>query len=169
MLSKKIESALNDQLTREFFASQLYLSMSAYFTHENLSGFANWTYVQHQEEITHGIKFFKYINDKGGRVILKKIETPKSIWNSPVDVFKDVLAHEQKVTGLINKLVVIAKAEKDYATENMLQWFITEQVEEEANASNLLHKMKLIKNSNSGLLFLDNELSKRKFSEEARN
>ena len=163
MLSKQMESALNDQIAAEYFSAYLYLSMSTYFSHENLYGFAHWSYVQNQEEIYHVRKFFKYINDKGGRVILKKIDAPKAVWSSPEEVFKEALAHEQEVTGLINNLVVLAKSEKDHATENLLQWFIREQVEEEATAADLLHKITLVRNSNSGLLFLDSKLSERKF------
>jgi len=162
MLNKKIEIALNRQITEEFFSAHLYLSMSAYFGNENLSGFANWTLLQYKEEVSHGMRFFNYIIERGGRVNLEKIDTPQTSWKSPLAAFEDVLAHEQKITDCINKLVTLAKSEKDYATDNMLQWFVTEQVEEEASASDILQKLQFTKGSNSSLLFLDGQLSKRK-------
>ena len=162
MISKKIETALNRQIVQELSSAYLYLSMSAYFKYENLSGFAHWTQLQYQEENDHSMRFFDYINDQNGRVILEKISTPKATWHSIVAVFENILTLEQHTTQSINRLVALAKSEKDYATENMLQWFVAEQVEEEATIVELLYKVKFIKTSASGLLFLDKELSKSK-------
>ena len=162
MISKKIETALNRQIVQELSSAYLYLSMAAYFKHENLSGFAHWAKLQYQEENEHSMRFFDYINDQSGRVTLEKISTPKANWRSIVAVFEDILTLEQHTTKSINRLVALAKSEKDYATENMLQWFVAEQVEEEATIVELLYKVKLIKNSASGLLLLDKELAKSK-------
>ncbi|MCK5568134.1 MAG: ferritin, partial [Spirochaetes bacterium] len=134
MLSKKLESELNKQLNAELYSAYLYLSMAAYYESKNLKGFANWMNVQAQEEQVHGMKIYDYINGRGGRVQLAVIEAPPVEWSSVVDVFDNVYSHEQKVTGLINNLVNIATEEKDHATVNFLQWFVAEQVEEEASA-----------------------------------
>ncbi|HOV10385.1 MAG TPA: ferritin [Bacteroidales bacterium] len=163
MLSKKMEKALNEQINAEFFSSYLYLSMAAYFERLNLTGFANWMRVQEKEENAHGMIFFNYINERGGRVELQAIEKPAADWKSPIKVFEEVLKHEQKVTALINNLVNIAIQEKDHATNNKLQWFVAEQVEEEANASALLEQLKLVEGNGQGLLLLDRELKTRVF------
>jgi ferritin len=134
MVKKKIEAALNKQLNAELYSSYLYLSMSAYFQSINLPGFANWMRVQTQEELVHAMKFYDFINERGGRVMLQKIDSPPTKWASPLNVFESAYKHEQKVTGLINDLVNLAVGEKDHATNIFLQWFVTEQVEEEASA-----------------------------------
>lgn len=161
MISEKIQSALNEQLKEEFFSSYLYLSMAAYFEEKNLKGFAHWFRIQSQEENMHGIKFFNFIVQKGGKVSLKQIDAPKIDWNSILEVFTDSLKHEQKITGLINKLTELSMNEKDYATHTFLQWFITEQVEEEANVHELIQKLEMIGDNKSGLFLLDNELGSR--------
>lgn len=163
MLSKKMEKALNDQINAEFFSSYLYLSMAAYFERINLAGFANWMRIQEKEENAHGMMFFNYINERGGTVELQAIEKPAADWKNPIKVFEEVLKHEQKVTALINSLVNIAIQEKDHATNNKLQWFVAEQVEEEANASALLEQLKLVDGKGQGLLLLDRELKTRVF------
>jgi ferritin len=163
MISKKIESALNEQINAEFFSAYLYLSMSAYFQASNLPGFANWTHIQYQEEISHGMKIFNHINERGGKVVLDTIAKPQSKWTSVIEVFEQVLHHEQKVTKLIHNLVDLAVSEKDHATNNMLQWFVAEQVEEESTASDLLSNLKMIKDSKDSLFFMDKELLKRTF------
>ena len=161
MISTKMQDALNKQLNEELFSSYLYLSMAAYFEEKNLKGFAHWFRIQSQEENMHGMKFFNFIVQKGGKVSLKQIETPKTDWNSILEVFTDSLKHEQKISGLINLLTELSMNEKDYATHTFLQWFITEQVEEEANVHELIQKLEMIGDNKSGLYLLDNELRSR--------
>ena len=164
MLNKKLEVELNKQLNAELYSAYLYLSMSAYLATKNLSGFSNWMKVQFEEEQFHAMKLFQYILDRGGRVELEVIEKPKSEWKDILDIFNDVLAHEQKITYLINNLVDVAMHEKDHATVNMLQWFVAEQVEEEAGVSDLLDQLKLIEGKGSGLFMLDREAKQRIFT-----
>jgi len=164
MLNKKLELELNKQVNAEFFSAYLYLSMSAFLASKNLSGFSNWMKVQFEEEQFHALKLYQYILDRGGKVELEKIEKPKTEWTNIVNVFEEVLAHEEKITSLINNLVDLAIQEKDHATVNMLQWFVEEQVEEEANASDLLGQLKLIQGKGSGLYMIDKELKQRVFT-----
>ncbi|MDL1975054.1 MAG: ferritin [Deltaproteobacteria bacterium] len=164
MLNKRMEQALNSQINAEIYSSYLYLSMSAYFESISLSGFANWMRTQAQEEMVHAMKFYDYVNERGGRVILGPIEAPPSEWESAVSVFDATYQHEQKVTGLINDLVDLAIEEKDHATNNLLQWFVSEQVEEEASASGVLNKAKLTGDAPGGLFMLDQELGARVFT-----
>lgn len=164
MLTEKMEKALNGQLNAELYSAYLYLSMSAYFQSINLSGFANWMRVQFQEEMTHAVKFYDYISERGGRVTLKSIEGPPTDWKSPLDAFESTLAHEQKVTGLINALVDMAIEGRDHATNNFLQWFVAEQVEEEDNVNGVLQKIKLMGEARGGLFMLDRELGQRTFT-----
>lgn len=166
MLSDKINSALNKHLNAEMYSSYLYLSMSAWFESKGLSGFANWMRIQAQEETSHGEKFFDYINERGGLVILEAIDKPKSAWLSPLTVFEEVLTHEEFVSSLINDLVDLAIEEKDHASNNFLQWFVAEQVEEEASAGAVLDRMKLIQEDSAGLFAFDLEMSKRTFNED---
>lgn len=161
MLSKRIEKELNDQINAEFWSAYFYLSMAAYFENNNLPGFANWMKVQYQEEILHVMKFFNYVNDRGGRVLLKPIDAVKTEWKDEIEVFEDILKHEQKVTGLINNLVNIALGEKDHATHNILQWYVSEQVEEESNVDEILQQLKMMEGNKHGLLMLDRELKQR--------
>lgn len=164
MLSKKMEKALNEQINAEFFSSYLYLSMSAYFEAAGLPGCAQWMRAQTQEEWFHGMKLFGFVNERGGRVELKAIAAPPAKWPSTLAVFENVLAHEQKVTGLFNDLVDLALKEKDHATNIFLQWFVSEQVEEEAGVGAILGKLKLIGKDSSGLFALDGELGLRVFT-----
>lgn len=164
MLNQNMEKSLNAQVNAELYSSYLYLSMSAYFEDNDLAGFANWMRIQAQEELSHGMKIYDFIVSRGGRVELDLIETPQTSWNSAVDAFENVYSHEQKVTGLINDLVDLAIVEKDHASNNFLQWFVAEQVEEEENASGILSKVKLANESSSGLYLLDNELASRVFN-----
>jgi ferritin len=164
MISKKMQDALNEQVTAEFYSAYLYLAMEAYFESVNLPGFANWMRVQTQEELTHGIKIYDFLNERGGRVTLKAIDQPPSEWASPLAVFEAAYKHEQKVTGLINALVNLAVEEKDHAANSFLQWFVDEQVEEEKSASDIVGKLKLIKDSPQGLYMLDQELAQRVFT-----
>lgn len=161
MLSNRIEKELNDQINAEFWSAYFYLSMAAYFENNNLPGFANWMKVQYHEEILHVMKFFNYVNDRGGRVLLKPIDAVKTEWKDEIEVFEDILKHEQKVTGLINNLVNIALGEKDHATHNILQWYVSEQVEEESNVDEILQQLKMMEGNKHGLLMLDRELKQR--------
>jgi len=161
VLPKKMEEAINKQINAELYSAYLYLSMAAYFESTNLSGFAKWMEVQAQEEKQHAMKLYHYVIERGGRVILDAIQKPQSEWKSPLDVFEAVYAHEKHVTELIYNLMDMAKSEKDYATEVMLHWFIKEQVEEEANASSILERIKMVKDSVNGILQYDKMLGKR--------
>lgn len=163
MINSKIQNAINEQINAEFYSAFLYLSMSAYCQRINLPGYANWLKIQYQEEVTHALKFYNYLIDRGANVELKTIQNPKIEWSSPVEVFKDTLMHEQHVTSLINNLVDLSIKEKDFATNSMLQWFVNEQVEEEANASLIYEQTKRVENSNDGLFMLDKELKARVF------
>lgn len=164
MLNRKMEKALNDQINAELYSAYLYLAMEAHFTMEGLPGFAAWMRAQTQEEMFHAMKMYDFIHERGGQAVLAAIAKPPGKWKSPVDVFENVLAHEQKVTGLINGLVDLALAEKDHATHIFLQWFVTEQVEEEASAGEVLQKLKLIGKDANGLFVLDRELGQRVFT-----
>ena len=164
MLNKKVESALNNQIVAEYYSAYLYLSMSAFFESANLSGFANWMRVQTLEELTHGTKIFDYVNERGGRVLLDAVKKPPLKWTSPLAAFQDAYQHEQKVTGMINKLVDLAVKEKDHATQNFLQWFVSEQVEEEASADEIVQKLKLVGKEGGGLFMIDRELGQRVFT-----
>jgi ferritin len=163
MLPDKIEKALNEQINAEFYSAYLYLSMSAYLNDISLTGFAAWTRAQYEEEMFHAMKMYDFVLERGGKISLKAIETPKHEWKDIIDVFEDILAHEQKITGLINNLVSMAIDERDHATVNFLQWFVDEQVEEEANVSDLLAQLKLVGGNGSGLFMLDREAAQRKF------
>ena len=164
MISTKMQKVLNDQINEEMFSSYLYLSMAAHFEAKNLKGFGNWFRIQSQEETTHAMKFYNFVLQKGGKVTLKQIAAPKTEWKTISEAFSDTLKHEQKITGLINKLVEVAMVEKDYATNTFLQWFVTEQVEEEANVEDLIQKLEMIGDNKSGLYMLDNELGQRTFT-----
>jgi len=164
MISKKMEEALNRQVNAELYSAYLYLSMESYFKSLNLSGFANWMRVQTQEEVTHAMKIYDFINERGGRVTLKAIEGPQTKWDSPLAVFEAVYAHEQKVTSLINDLVDLAIKEKDHATNSFLQWFVNEQVEEESSGDEVVKQLKMMENAPGGMFMLDRELGQRIFT-----
>lgn len=161
MVNEKMEAALNAQLNAEVYSGYLYLSMAAYFEDIDLSGFANWMRVQAEEELEHGMKFYDYIIKRGASVTLEAIEKPQTEWKSPIDAFEHVLSHEKTVTSLINDLVDLAIEEKDHATNNFLQWFVEEQVEEEENAMEILAKVKLAGDNNSIIYALNEEFSGR--------
>ncbi len=165
MLNEKVQKTLNGQLNAELYSSYLYLSMNAYFKSVNLDGFANWMYYQAQEELEHSMKFYDFIIQRGGKAVLMQIEAPPTEWSSPLGVFEATLQHEQKVTGLINDLVDIAHEERDHATNIFLQWFVSEQVEEEENVGSVLEQLKLIGDAQGGLFMMDRELAKRSPSE----
>ena len=162
MLTDKMQKALNGQMNAELYSSYLYLSMNAYFKSVNLDGFATWMYYQALEELEHALKFYDFICQRGGRVQLAQIEAPPSEWSSPLAVFEDTLAHEQKVTGLINDLVEIANEERDHASQIFLQWFVSEQVEEEDSVGGVLEQLKLMGEAKGGLFMMDREMAKRR-------
>ena len=162
MISKKMQNALNDQINAELYSAYLYSAMEAYFLSVNLDGFANWMCVQSREEMAHARKICDFINERGGRVVLDAIDKPPTEWKSPLAVFEVGYKHEQKVTGLINKLVELAVKEKDRATEIFLQWFVTEQVEEEKNASEIVAELQMIKGVPQAMYMMDKELGMRK-------
>ncbi len=164
MLKKKMMKALNEQINAEMYSSYLYLSMESYFQSISLAGFAAWMRGQVQEELMHSMKFYDFVNERGGRVTLDTIQKPETSWKSPLVAFEHILRHEQMVTELINDLVDLAIREKDHATNIFLQWFVTEQVEEEASVGEIVDKLKLIKDNSSGLFLLDAEMSKRVFT-----
>jgi ferritin len=168
MLSEKMEKALNEQVNWEMYSSYFYLSMSSYFESISLAGCAQWMRSQAQEELYHAIKIYDYINERGGRAIMEAIAKPPSEWDSTLTVFEEVLSHEQKVTGLINGLVNLALDERDHATNIFLQWFVSEQVEEEDTVGGVLDKFRLIGDDKSGLFVLDRELSSRVFTPPAK-
>ncbi len=161
MLSKTMQKALNQQINDELYSSYLYLSMSTYFQAVNLPGFAHWMMVQSKEEYDHAIKIYGYIHNRNGRVMLDVIEKPPAEFRKPLDVMKQVLEHEQNVTGSINKLYDMAAKEKDYPTQVMLQWFINEQVEEEKTASDIIEQLKMVGDAMAGLVILDRQLGSR--------
>lgn len=161
MLNKTVERAINEQIQAELYSAYLYLSMAAYSAAANLPGFAHWMKVQSQEETEHAMKFFNYVNERGGRVVLKALDQPPVEFGSPVDLFKKVLEHEQLVTGLINDLYELAVKENDYATQVLLHWFIEEQVEEEASAAQIVETLKMAGDKGNALIMLDRGLAKR--------
>jgi ferritin len=161
MLSKTMERAINRQIKAELYSAYLYLAMAAYSEAESLPGFAHWMRAQSQEEIEHAMKFFSYVNERGGRVVLEAIDRPPEDFESPLDVFQKTLEHEQHVTALINELYALALEENDYASQVLLHWFIEEQVEEEDTASSIVDTLKLIGDSGNGLVMLDRSLASR--------
>lgn len=161
MIAKTLEAALNKQVNREFYSAYLYLAMSAYFETVSLKGFAKWMRIQAKEERAHALKIYDFIIARGGKVTLEAIEAPKARWTSASKVFEETYAHEQKVTAMINSLVDLAIKEKDHATFEMLQWFVKEQVEEEANSSDILNQIRIIGDVPGHLFYLDHQLGKR--------
>jgi ferritin len=161
MLTEAMQKAINKQINDELFSAYLYLSMAAYFEANSLPGFASWMRMQSQEEVEHAMKFFDFINERGGRVELQAIDRPTVEFESPRAVFQETYAHEQKVTALIHNLYEVALKENDYAAQVMLHWFIEEQVEEEANASQIVDTLERIGDKEQALIMLDRELGQR--------
>lgn len=161
MLSKRLEEAVNEQIKNEFYSAYLYLAMAAQCEAMNLKGFAHWLKVQAKEELSHGMRLFDFVNDRGGRVVLRGIEQPPSEYPSLKAMFEAVLEHEKKVTGMIHKLYEMAREEKDYPLMTHLQWFIDEQVEEEKNAAEIVAYIKMA-GEGPGLLVLDAKMGERK-------
>ena len=161
MIKEKILKILNKQINEELFSSYLYLSMSGYFSSINLDGFAKWMRLQSQEENEHAMKILDYILQRDGKVALTAIETPKAVWKSPLEAFQKAFKHEQHISSCIHNIVDLAIQEKDHPTSHFFQWFVSEQVEEEANASNILEKLKMVGDNKGGLFMLDRELGQR--------
>ena len=162
MVSKSMQDAMNEQINKELFSSYLYLSMAAYFEDKNLPGFGHWMRMQADEEREHAMKFYDFILERGGKVVMKAIDAPKTEWASSLEVAEEVAAHEAKVTASIYALYELALKEKDYPAQVMLQWFISEQGEEEKNAAEIVANLKLIEERGTAVLMLDHRLAKRK-------
>ena len=163
MLSKTMQDAINEQIQKEYHSSYLYLAMSAYCEASNLPGSAQWMRIQSQEELSHAMKLFDHMVDRGGRITLQAIQQPAAEYKSALDVFEKVLAHEQLVTASIHKLYALAVKENDYPAQIMLQWFVTEQVEEEKNADAVVQQLRLAGDQAAGLFMIDRELALRTF------
>lgn len=161
MIKQSVQDAINDQIKEEFYSAFIYLSMSAYFEQINLPGLAHWMRVQYQEEEEHALRLFNFLNERGGSVQLKAIPAPPTTFKSPLDVMEQALNHERHVTSLINDLYERAAGENDYATQAALQWFITEQVEEENNAGTIVEQLRMIGDNRAALFLMDMELGKR--------
>ena len=161
MISDKMTQALNEQVNREMYSAFLYMAMSAHCNQEGLKGFANWFMVQYHEEMLHAMKFYEYIQRQGAQVKLATIKEPPATFESPLDMFTKTLAHEQYITQSINDLMELAIAEKDHASQIFLEWYVTEQVEEEENDNDMIAQLKLIKDNPQGLMMLDRELAGR--------
>jgi len=164
MLSKKMEKALNEQINKEMYSAYLYMSMSAQSSNMGLPGFANWFMVQYKEEMEHAMKIYNYVDDQGGKIKLMAINEPPSDFKDPMDMFKRTLKHEQFVTKCINELVNLSIKEKDHATQIFLQWFVTEQIEEEGNDNEIISKLELAGTKGNGLFMVDKELSTRVYN-----
>lgn len=164
MISPKIQDAINAQINAEFWSAYLYLSMGMHFEAEGHAGIANWFRIQFKEEQAHAEIFINYLNSRGGRVELKPIEAVPTTWESPLAAFEATLAHEEKVTALINNLYALAEQEHDYATRGKLDWFVSEQVEEEETAQQLIDRLKLIAGDGLALYMLDQELKARVYN-----
>ncbi len=164
MISKKMQEAINEQIKNEMYSAYLYLSMSAYCTKIDLKGFANWMRVQYQEEMFHAFKMYDYVLNQDGEVKLLAIDQPPHDFQSSENVFKTTLEHERKVTAMINNIMDLAVTEKDHATNIFMQWFVTEQIEEEATAKEILHQIKLAGATPQGLFLLDRELGQRVYT-----
>lgn len=164
MIKKEIEQALNEQITREIFSSLLYLSMAGYYKNQNLNGFANWMFVQAKEEMDHAMKMFHFLLDRGGKTKVGKIDDIQNEWPSPLQAFEAALHHERFITENINKIAELAIKEKDHATNNLMQFFINEQVEEEAQVEDIVNRMKMMEGFSGGLMMLDAELKQRQYT-----
>ena len=163
MLKEKMLNALNEQINAEQYSALLYLAMSAYFNDKGLPGFANWMYIQYQEELSHANKFFNYVAERGGKVKVSAIKQMPTEWDGIIDAYEATLVHEQMVTGLINGLMDIAFAESDHATQSFVRWFVDEQVEEEANVKEILDTLNLVGSQGNGIFMLDREMRQRIF------
>lgn len=161
MINEKVLKALNDQVKAEFESAYMYLAMSTQFAEQALDGMAHWMKLQYEEEVTHAHKIINYIIERGGQVKLEALSAPKDDYGSPLQIFEASLKHEEYVTSLINKLYELAGSEKDYATQVFLQWFISEQVEEEDSFGEIVDKMKKIPENSAALFYFDKNLASR--------
>ncbi len=164
MISEKLEKALNDQINKELYSEYLYLSMAVYLAHENLDGFANFMFIQTQEEHAHATKMINYLLERGGKVVLKQIDEPKTDFDSVKQIFELALNHEKFISKSINELMDIAIQENDHSAKGFLQWFVDEQVEEESSMEKIVYKLSFMKDSPHGIMMVDSELSKRVFN-----
>jgi ferritin len=164
MISQKLQDAINDQINKELYSEYFYLSMASYFSSIGLDGFENFFLVQVEEERFHSMKMYKFLNEKGGRVILKAIQEPEAEFKSPMEVFKLAFEHERYISKCINDLMDIAIEVKDHSAKSFLNWFVDEQVEEEASMDSLLSKLAMINGDGMGMLMLDKELAIRTFT-----
>jgi ferritin len=163
MIGERLNHAMNEQIKNELESYYIYLSMAAYFESLSLDGMGRWMRCQAHEEMTHAMKFFEHIHDRGGKVVLKDLKQLKTDWTSPLEAFKDAYAHEQFISGKINELTTVAREEREYSSEPLLAWFANEQVEEEANAGKITEQLEMIGQDKSGLLMIDRELGQRPF------
>ncbi|MEO0079086.1 MAG: ferritin [candidate division WOR-3 bacterium] len=163
MIPKEIEDKFNEQIKHELESAYLYLAMAAYFESANLPGMARWMRAQVQEELTHAMRFYKHILERGGQVVLQPLAILGKSWDSPRQAFEAAYQHEQFITGKINELVKLAQSEGDYPAYSLLQWFVDEQVEEENSTSKIAQDLKLIGDEGRGILMLDRELGQRTF------
>lgn len=163
MINEKVAKVLIEQVNKELYSAYLYLSMSAHFSDIGLLGFANWMRIQAQEEQAHAMLIYDFLIDRGEKVVLSAIDAPQSKWNNSLEVMEEVLKHEMYVTELINNIVTVAESVRDRATMSYMNWFVDEQVEEEANAQDIISKLKLIGDDKSALYLLDKDLSARVF------
>lgn len=161
MLSKTVQDAINDQIGKEFYSGYIYLQMSAYLQSVNLPGCAHWMRLQYQEEIKHGLKLYDYVIEREGHITLQALPQPRTDYKSPLEVFETALAHEREVTSMINKLYALTQKENDYPTTIELQWFVTEQVEEEKNAGGIVEQLKMVGDNKMGMIMLDRQLGAR--------
>jgi ferritin len=164
MLSEKMIDALNEQINKEMYSAYLYLAISSYAEFKGLRGFSNWYRVQYQEEMEHAMRIYDYVQEQGAQVKLKAIEQPSSDFGTPLQILEKTLEHEQYVTQLINNLVDLAIQEKDHASQIFLQWFVTEQIEEESNVNEILDKLKLAGEEGRGLFMIDKDLAARVYT-----
>ena len=163
MIGKKLNDAISDQIKNELESYYIYLSMAAYFHSKALDGMGHWMRVQAHEEMIHAMKFMNHLIDRSGKVVLKDLKQLKTSWKSPLEAFQDAFKHEQFITGKINDLTTIARAEKEYGSEPMLAWFADEQVEEESNTGKIAEQIEMVGADKSGLLMLDRELAARAY------
>jgi len=164
MISKKLEKAINEQINKEIFSEYLYISMQAWFAAQNLDGMANWMDAQGKEERFHAMKFFNYLIERGGKVLLKPIEGPATDFKTPLKAFQSALEHEQFVTKSINELMDLAIKENDHASRSFLQWYVDEQVEEEASVDKIVNMLKMVGDHGHGIMMIDRDLAQRSFS-----
>jgi len=161
LLSEKLQDAINEQINAEYHSGYLYLAMAAYLETLNLAGGSHWMRLQAQEEVLHGMKLFDYLLERGGQIKLTEVAAPPDTWNSPLTAFEEALKHEQYMTQRINGLAKLALDENDFATNNVMQWYVTEQVEEESNVDGIVQQLKLVGENGPGIFMIDRELLQR--------